>query len=138
MCGITFRRTDENLRPVFKKNFFSKYWAVFAFFTFKFSKSIHCTFSEMKTFFLQIWRMGYKKFVFSYRTNFKNVNLNLILLKSAPKTRFSRKNYVLYCTVQYIHRFSRKNCFANRKIGLWAKLFWAYFLLRSNVRFWNH
>jgi hypothetical protein len=38
-------------------------------------------------FFLQIWRMGYPKSVFS--SDLKNVNL--IFLKSAPKKRFSQK-----------------------------------------------
>ncbi len=40
-----------------------------------------------KTVFLQIWQMGYKNTLF--HTDFKNVNLTLV--KSAPKNRFSQK-----------------------------------------------
>ena len=42
---------------------------------------------QIKLFYLQIWRMGYKNTLF--HTDFKNVNLTLV--KSAPKNRFSQK-----------------------------------------------
>jgi hypothetical protein len=69
MCGITFRRTDENLRPVLLKKLFFEILSGFLQF-------------------LLLSSQKYSLYLFrneNYRTNFKNVNLNLILLKSAPK-----------------------------------------------------
>jgi hypothetical protein len=61
----------------------------FAFLTFKFSKSIHCPFSELKTFSLHIWRMGSQKIPLP-PTDFKNVNL--IFVKSAHTKNLSQKS----------------------------------------------
>ncbi len=89
MWGIKFWNAEENLRPFNIK---------------KYSLSL----VRDENFFLQIWRMGYKKSVFS--TDFSNINL--FLVKRAAKKVLAKKLFA--------------NWKSPREIG---------FLLRSNVPF---
>ncbi len=61
MCDIKFWKGNENLRSVYKKWFFEILSGFFHFWPFSALKIVHCSFQEMKTFFLWIGRMGHQK-----------------------------------------------------------------------------
>ncbi len=116
------RGTYENLKPVFKKSVFRNIERFLAFLTFKFSKSIHCPFSEMETYFLQIYGEWFINNP-SFHTDLRNVNF--ILVKSASEKSFRHK------TVLPIEKLAKSQ--KNRLFG--QNFFGMHLLLRSNLLF---
>ncbi len=117
-CGIKFWKSSANLGPV-KKNF-SNIERFLAYLAFEFSKSIQCPSKRWKLFFFKYGQLGIKKSIF--HTDLKNVNL--IIVKSAPKKLLARK------TVLPIEEVPKKSF-------LGQNLFWVHFLVRSKEGFLN-
>ncbi len=98
-----------------KKTVFQDMERFLAFLTFKYSLSL----LREENFFSSniVWRMGYKKISLSFYSDLKN--LYLILVKSALKNSICPKHYCFF-----------SHLFRQNFLGV-------YFLLRSNVRFWQ-
>ena len=88
MCDIKFRMNIENLRSVYKKPFFKILSGFLPFLTFFSSQKSSLSLLRDENFFSLNRSNGASKNP-SFRIDFKNVNLTLV--KSAPKKSFSQK-----------------------------------------------
>ncbi len=85
MCDTKFWKVNENLWSVYKKPCFEILSAVSSIFDLSVIKKVHSPFLELKTFF----SLNEASKNPSFRTDFKNVQMTLV--KSAPKKSFSQK-----------------------------------------------
>ncbi len=118
MCGIKFWKGNENLRSVYKKQFFE---ILSGFFLFS-QKGFNVP-SKNRNFSLMNRSNGVSKNSAFFGIDFRNVHVTLV--KSAQK-----KFYFIQKTISPIVNLMSKKIFWGGQ-----NFFWVYFLLRSFVHF---